>query len=93
MIYDLYQYITNMPSWQLLSGFMVAYMGYYLMQVVKVSGAARYQYPETKSIKLTHPRTASHSGHQQILAVQTVPAGQRADPGAKVLAYVLVRGE
>lgn len=37
MIYDLYTYLTNMPSWQLLCGFMVGYMGYYLVQVVKVS--------------------------------------------------------
>lgn len=36
MIYDLYQYITNMPSWQLLAGFLIGYLGYYLMQVVKV---------------------------------------------------------
>lgn len=37
MIYALYQYITNMPSWQLLTGFFLGYVGYYLMQVVKVS--------------------------------------------------------
>lgn len=37
MIYALYQYITNMPSWQLLTGFFIGYLGYYLMQVVKVS--------------------------------------------------------
>lgn len=37
MIYALYQYFTNMPSWQLLTGFFLGYVGYYLMQVVKVS--------------------------------------------------------
>lgn len=36
MIYDLYNYITNMPSWQLLTGFLIGYIGYYLVQVVKV---------------------------------------------------------
>lgn len=36
MFQDLYLYITNMPSWQLLLGFFIAYLGYYFMQVVKV---------------------------------------------------------
>lgn len=42
MLYDLYNYLTNMPSWHILTGMLVGYVSYYFIQVVKVSCIINY---------------------------------------------------
>lgn len=37
MINDMYAYFTDLPRWHMYAIVLVGYLGYYLMQVVKVS--------------------------------------------------------